>query len=145
MASLIIRTTKSGVEHGLIGRVANSVQSDGFEHMKPELKTRLKKEKEENAKIVKARYRNKDPGQILEMPFCLGGGEPIDYYRFLDGEVYDVPRGLIKTVNGTQWVQRRKDDGTEEVGLNTGSFKDSGDKIASRTRQHEFLPASDLF
>jgi hypothetical protein len=142
MASLILRTTASGVVHGLVNRVANSIQTDGFEHMKPDMKAKCIKEKAENAKIVKARYVNKDPGSILEMPYTLGGGEPIDSWVFLDQEVYDVPKGLVKQVNGTQWVQRNKDDSTEEVGKGTSSFKDSGEKIIGRIRQHQFFPVA---
>src|SRR5271168_3091301 len=56
--------------------------------------------KKEDAKIVKAEYLNsRGKHERLTMPYCLGSGEPIHIYHFIPGKSYDVPLGLVKTVN----------------------------------------------
>jgi hypothetical protein len=99
--------TATGEEHGLIKKYANSVQNDGFQHMSPEYKAEAQKKKKDEARIVKARYINsRGKHERLTMPFCLGGGEPIQMWHFIPGFTYDVPAGLVKTVNAKRPIIR---------------------------------------
>jgi hypothetical protein len=88
MKSIVVRTTANGIEHGMIRSFPNEDRTDGFQHMKPEVKERCLKEQKENAKIVNMMYKSKEEGGYLEMPFCLGGGYPIEYWRFIDNYIY---------------------------------------------------------
>jgi hypothetical protein len=123
---------KSGLEHGLIRTVANANNDEGFKNMKPEMKTSALKKKKEDLRIVKAIYQNRvEENGILEMPYCEYAGEPINFYRFLDGHEYDVPIGLINIVNSSGIEQR-----SEVVDVNgMPTIKDGKKK-----RLHQFIP-----
>lgn len=102
--------TETGEKHGLINQVGNSVQNDGFQHMKPETKAKAEKLKKENARIVKARYINhRGPTERLDKTYCAGGGEPIQTWHCVPGHVYEMPYGLIKEVNESPGLPRRSE------------------------------------
>ena len=100
MSSKLTLATASGEMHGLINTLTNSVPADEFKHFKPEHKKEMERIKKEDSKLVKAEYLNsRGKHERLTMPYCLGSGEPIHIYHFIPGKTYEVPLGLVKTVN----------------------------------------------
>lgn len=94
-----VRST-DGLEHGLINTVGNSVQDDGFKNFAENVREEMKKKKKESERIVKAQYLNKNgEKERLERPYMMWAGQPITMWRFLHGEIYDVPKGLVDDVN----------------------------------------------
>lgn len=92
--------TAAGEMHGLINTLTNSVPADDFKHFKPEYKKEMERRKKDDAQIVKAEYMNsRGRHERLTMPYTLGSGEPINIYHFIPGKVYEVPKGLVRTVN----------------------------------------------
>ncbi len=93
-------STASGELHGRINTLTNCVPADDFKNFKPEHKKEMERLKKEDARIVKAEYINsRGKHERLTMPYCAGSGEPIDIWHFIPGKSYDVPLGLVKTVN----------------------------------------------
>ena len=130
--SSVVQATASGEVHGKLGVIANSVKSDGFEHMKPETKAKAEKLKKEESRIVKARYINhQESAGKLEMPYCRWGGDLISNWRFINNHIYDLPLGLVNQVNGTSLTERSKLDTDDR----NGAPKKTGIK-----RIHEFIP-----
>ncbi len=102
--------TANGEEHGLVNSVGNSVRDDGFKHMTPETRTKAEKKKKDMARIVKARYENsRGQNERLDKPYCAGGGEPIQTWHCIPGQVYDVPLGLVEEVNNSPGLPRRSE------------------------------------
>lgn len=129
----LIQVTASGIEHGCIKQVANSVTGDGFTYMTPENKEKAIKKKKEEGKIIKARYLNKKGrGEWLTRPFCLGAGEPIQTWTFLHEHVYDVPKGLVDEVNSKMKL------------IPAGKCDENGDNPTSKDTyeepDHRFVP-----
>jgi hypothetical protein len=92
--------TASGEMHGLINTLTNSVPDDGFKAMAPHIKTKLEKEKKEDAKLVKVEYLNsRGKHERLTKPYCKYAGDPIQIWHFIPGKVYEIPLGLVKEVN----------------------------------------------
>mgnify|MGYP001606337205 FL=1 len=92
--------TASGEMHGLINTLTNSVEFNDFKYMKPEVKTRLEKEKKEDARIVKMEYINKKGNhERLTKPYCKYAGDPIQIWHFIPNKTYEIPLGLVKEVN----------------------------------------------
>jgi hypothetical protein len=93
--------TETGIEHGLIRTVANAVkEEDGFKNMKPELKAQCLKQKKEDSRIVKVIYQNRvESNGVLDTTYCEYAGDPIQFYKFLDGREYEIPLGLVKKIN----------------------------------------------
>lgn len=132
MAPIVKMVTATGREHGLINRVANSVPDNGFKYMTPENKAKAEKQKKEDSKIVRARYLNnqdKINGE-LEMPYCKYAGDTIDTYRFISGQEYDVPMGLVNQVNSATLPTR-----SQKVGEDGKASEKDGAPI----RVHEFF------
>lgn len=131
----LIQVTALGVEHGLLKKVANSVQGDGFKYMTPEQKEKAEKKKKNDSKVTKARYINKiGKNETLQMPYCLGAGEPIQMWKFLHEHVYEVPQGLIDQVNSKKVINRQgKCDEDGENPLAKDEYEES---------EHRFFPAS---
>lgn len=132
-ASMMNLTASNGEKHGIINRVANSVQDDDFKHMKPEVKAKAEKIKKEEHKIVKARYMNhRGQHERLTKPYMRWAGDPIDTWHCIPGEVYEVPLGLINEINNSPGLPRRS-----EVLDTSGrpTIKDG-----SPERIHEFVP-----
>ncbi len=125
------RVTARGEEHGLINTLGNSVQGDGFKRFSSEHKEEMKKLKEEESRIVKARYINhRGSHERLTKPYCRWAGEPIQLWHFIPGQEYDVPHGLVKEVNEGGLNRRQKIDSDE-----------TGDHIVEGKDQiHEFVP-----
>jgi hypothetical protein len=127
------RVTARGEEHGLVNVLGNSVQGDGMKRFSSEHKEQMKKLKEEECRIVKARYINhRGSHERLTKPYCRWAGEPIQMWHFIPGQEYEVPYGLVKEVNEGH-LEKPKDPELiqESVGL-----------IEGRHRIHEFIPIS---
>ncbi len=102
--------TERGEEHGLVNTLGNSVQGDGMKRFAPEHKEQMKKLKEDESRIVKARYVNhRGAHERLIKPYCRWAGEPIQIWNFIPGYEYDVPYGLVKEVNDAAPRQNKKD------------------------------------
>lgn len=107
--SQIALATASGELHGLINTLTNSVPFDDFKTMTPANKARMEKEKKEDARIVKAEYLNsRGRHERLTKPYCKYAGEPILIYNLIPGRVYDLPIGLIKEVNDTNKILKKR-------------------------------------
>lgn len=139
----VTRVTANGIEHGVIKSFPNDDRTDGFQHMKPEVKEQCMKKQKNDSTMVKARYKNDEAGGYLEMPFTLGAGHRIDYYRFIDEYVYDVPRGLVNQVNGTDFVRRDLEEGNHEIKTNLFSTETvpMSEKVVGKRAQHRFYSA----
>lgn len=102
--------TATGEKHGMINQVGNSVQDNDFKHMKPENKAKAEKLRKEDAKIVKAKYLNsRGPHERLEKPYCRYAGDPIQTWKFIPGQEYELPYGLVKEVNESPGLPRRSE------------------------------------
>jgi hypothetical protein len=103
----LIQVTARGEQHGLLKKLANSVQGDGFKHMTPENKAKAERQKKEDMKIVKARYLNsRGQHERLSRPWTAGAGEPIEMWHFIPGNTYDIPKGLVDDVNSKRTIAR---------------------------------------
>lgn len=127
------RVTARGEEHGLINILGNSVQGDGMKRFAPEHKEEMKKLKEEECRMVKARYINhRGSHERLTKPYCRWAGEPIQIWHFIPGQEYDIPHGLVKEVNEGGLNRRQKLDSDE-----TGNHVVEGKDMI-----HEFVPCT---
>lgn len=107
--SLTLRT-ESGLEHGLINTIGNSVPDDGMKRFAEKDRASMEKKKKDEERIVKARYVNsRGSHERLEKPYCHWAGQPITMWRFLHNHVYDVPKGLIDEVNGNPGLPKRSE------------------------------------
>jgi len=103
----ICQYTQSGEAHGLINTLTNSVEFNDFKHMKPEHKTKLEKEKKEDARVVKMEYINRiGRHERLTKPYCRYAGDPIQMYHLIPGRTYDLPHGFVKEVNEMKNMKR---------------------------------------
>ena len=125
------RVTARGEEHGLINTLGNSVQGDGMKRFAPENKEEMKKLKEDEARIVKARYINhRGSHERLTKPYCRWAGEPIQIWHLIPGQEYDLPYGFVKEINESGLERRQKVDSDE-----TGNHV-----VEGRDRIHELVP-----
>lgn len=121
--------------HGLIRRIANSVSFDDFKNVAEKDKDMMRKKFARNAKPVKARYINyRGPNEICEKPYMNYAGDPIDTWRFIHDQVYEVPQGLIDEINDPSKCLPRRSEVLDKNGVPT---------IADgpRERIHHFMPA----
>ena len=103
----LVMVTASGEQHGLINSVGNSVKDDGFKHFEPKYKEIMEKNKKADAKLINARYLNKNgPGERLTRPYCRYAGDPIQTWHFIPGKEYQVPKGLVDEVNAKKEMKR---------------------------------------
>ena len=99
MANVIL-VTASGEQHGLINVLTNSVVFDDFKNMTPEMKEKCKKEKKEDARLVKMKYHNtRGRHERLSKSYCRWAGDPIQQWHLIPGYVYELPVGFVKEVN----------------------------------------------
>ena len=103
--------TPSGERHGLINRVANSVQDNGFAHFKPEWKKKAEDLRKKESKMVKARYINhRGQHERLTKPYCRWAGDPIDTYHLIPGFEYELPLGFIEEINDPNKVMPKRSE-----------------------------------
>jgi hypothetical protein len=103
----VTQRTLSGIEHGLMKVVANSVPDNEFKRFKEKDRPAMQKLKADQCKMKKVIYINtkgrKDP---YERPYCKWDGDPILSYKFLPEHEYEVPQGLIDEVNALRVNKR---------------------------------------
>lgn len=131
----LMKETASGEKHGRINVVANSVQDNGFKHMKPEVKAKAEKKKADEQRLIKARYMNhRGQHERLTKPYMRWAGEPIETWHFIPGETYDVWKGLVDEVNSNPGLAKRSEvlDAKGNPTVKDGQ----SEKI------HEFVPVS---
>ena len=129
--------SKSGEKHGIVNIVKNSVRDEGMKRFTdPKVKEKAEKLRKEEARIVKARYINKDgPKERLDKPYCRWEGDPIVYYHLIHGEEYELPMGFIKEIN--EPLQKPM----ERSGLvDVNGTPIASDRVA--TPQHQLVPVS---
>ena len=129
----LMMTTVSGEKHGRINVVANSVQDNNFKHMDAKTKAKAEKQKEEDHKMIKARYHNyRGNHERLTKPYCRWAGDNIETWHFIPGEVYNVWKGLVEEVNANPGLARRSDvlDASGKPTLKDGKPE----------KLHEFFP-----
>lgn len=108
MTQLLV--TPSGEQHGLINSVANSVEDNGFKHMKPDVKAKAEKLRKEESRIVRARYINhRGTHERLTKPYMRWAGDPIQTWHLIPGQEYDLPLGLVNEINNSPGLARRSD------------------------------------
>lgn len=107
--SNLLMSTASGELHGLINTLTNSVPFDDFKHMTPSNKSKIEKEKKEDARLVKVEYLNsRGKHERLTKPYCKYSGEPILVYHFIPGKSYEIPLGLVKEVNDKSKIMKKR-------------------------------------
>lgn len=126
--------TAGGEQHGLVNVIPNSVKTENLEHMKPEMKAKVEKQKKEDNRMVKARYINyRGPFERLDKPYVKYGGDPIRMYHLIPGETYELPMGFVNEVNEFKLPPNR------------GERIEDGKYISQDTkpdRIHELVPIS---
>jgi hypothetical protein len=129
----LTQKTASGEEHGLVNTVSNSVQDNGFKRFAADFREQMKKNKQEDEKIVKARYLNSRKGkEMLERPYARYEGQPITMWKFIHNHVYDVPKGLVDEVN-TQAAMIKRSEILDAKGMPTT-------RDTEHEKLHQFVP-----
>lgn len=127
---------ENGEEHGLIKTVANSVQDNDFKYMDQKTKEKCKKQREEDKKMVKARYINhRGANERLTKPYCRWAGDPIHTYHLIPGKEYDLPKGFVDEVNNPLYKPMKR-SGLVDKNNNVLMSDKPEDKI------HELVPVS---
>jgi hypothetical protein len=125
---------KDGLQHGLINTVGNSVTDDAMSKFKEKDRPLMEKKKKDGERIVKAQYLNSRGGEErLERPYMEWAGQPITMWRFIHGETYDVPKGLVDDVNNPAKRPKKRSGLVDAKGnvLDTDQFEEL---------EHRFVP-----
>ena len=95
--------TESGIEHGCIESIANSVTAHEFKNIKDAKKReQLNKDHKHAMELVEAEYINLSNQENGRFEQWYGGswpGEPQRKFVCLSGHKYVIPRGLMDQVN----------------------------------------------
>lgn len=125
-----------GESHGLINFIASSVADNDFKHMKPEIKAKAVKAKKEDNEMVKARYINhRGQHERLSKPYYRWAGDVIQFWHFIPGFEYEVPRGLINEVNSVHAKLPKRSQVLDSQGIPTKV--DGAPEVI-----HEFVPVT---
>ena len=125
---------KDGLQHGLMNTVGNSVTDEAMSKFKEKDRPAMEKKKKDSEKIVQAQYLNKRGGEErLERPYMEWAGQPITSWRFLHGETYSVPKGLVDDVNSPHKRVKKRSGlvGANGVALENDEFEE---------QEHRFVP-----
>lgn len=138
---MILQATAAGETHGLIGTLPNSVPFDDFKNMKPADAEKMRKQKKEDEKLVKARYINHQEKHLgrLEKPYCKYAGDPIQTYRLIHDHEYMLPLGFVNEVNDYRLPVR---EGLQSVDGKEISANGEPLKSDRFERVHELVPVS---
>ena len=129
----LTQVAASGLEHGLINTIGNSVPDTGFKRFAEKDRPMMEKKKKDAEKVVKARYLNsRGTSERLERPYMEFEGQPITMWRFLHNHVYEVPKGLVDDVNAQPELAKR----SELVDMNGNPTKIDG----KGEKLHQFVP-----
>jgi hypothetical protein len=107
MSAVVVQYTQSGEAHGLVDVYTNSCEFNEFKHFSPTNKSKLEKERKEDARLVEMEYINrKGMHERLDKHYVRHAGDPIQKWHCIPGKKYTVPIGLVKEVNGLKQMQR---------------------------------------
>ena len=121
------------VDHGEMFKIANSVKTSHAESMESKAKADFEKQLKEEKKMVRARFILGNKAELWnDIGHCTGPGDPLIQYRFLDGHVYTIPKGLVDKVNREGVTYKRG----QRI-MPDGSIAGSDEKQVIR----EFVPA----
>jgi len=130
----VVMVTEFGEEHGLINTLQNSVPDDDFKDFTPENKEKMKKQKKEDSRMVKARYINhRGNHERLSTPYMKYAGEPIRMYHLIPGYTYELPKGFVDQVNDHKGLAQRSDRVVNDKVMT---------KDQSPLKLHELVPIS---
>lgn len=78
---------------------------------------RMKKWRKEHDKLCKGMFEFIDAqGGYLEFNIRFFPGEPITYYKFIHGEICEIPMGIVRHLNNTKKKVRRFNSSLAETG-----------------------------
>lgn len=138
----IVMATASGEVHGLINTLTNSVPFDDFKNMKPDHKKDLQKQKKEDDRIVKVEYLNsRGKHERLTKPYCRYAGDPIQIWHFIPGYVYEIPMGIVKEVNDSTKIMKKRSGLVSVDGEAITKDKAPLEKDEDGQWLHRFVPA----
>lgn len=130
--ALVANISGKAIEHGCLYQIANSNKTPHSDHMTGKAKAEYEKKLKEESKMVRARFIIGNKREVWnDIAHCVGPGEPICQYRFLDGHVYEIPKGLAEKVNA-EGVQQAQADLVQS----DGQVAKGGERIVHR----EFVP-----
>lgn len=95
------RMTKRGEYHGLIETIANANNTNTYEKLPPKMSKDMISKMKDDLLMIDVYYMNmedQDNGK-WEGWYADHPVEPMRSYRFLHGETYNVPKGLVNKVN----------------------------------------------
>ena len=99
--------TESGIVHGLIGVVSNSVPNSEGKRFKEKDRVAMQKLRDEQSRMVKARFINtKGNTYSYSVPYMKWDGDPILTYNLLPNYEYEVPKGLVDDFNDKPSMER---------------------------------------
>lgn len=136
----MIQVTATGEEHGLLGTLPNAVAFTDFKNYKSERREELRKEKKEDARMVKARYINHDEGSKgrCSKSYLKYAGDPIMRYHLIHDHEYTLPMGFINEINESRTPVREGLQSVDGVDVNNGAPMDKDTFV----RTHELVPCS---
>lgn len=133
--------TAWGEQHGLINQVGNSVKNDNFQRFAPEHREDMRKLRQEESRMVRARYINhRGMHERLTKPYCRWDGDPIQIWHLIPGQEYDLPMGFVNEVNASGLNIRPK----EETAIGEAGMRDSRSvqKVETKEKLHELVPVA---
>lgn len=134
MTKLVANIGGKIIEHGCLYEIANSNKTPHTEHMSGKAKAEYEKRQKEEEKIVRARFIIGNKRELWnDIGHCVGPGKPLCQYRFLDGHVYEIPKGLVQKVN-REGVRVKRADRV----LPSGQVAENEERIVHR----EFVPVN---
>ena len=138
MKPLIKQATATGEVHGMIDQLPNSVPFNDFKDASPENKEKLRKQLAHRKKLVKGRYINyRNQMERLEKTYCAGPGEPLQIWRLIPEQTYDLPMGFIEEVNESFMPVRADLVSVDGVNVNQDESPLKQDRFE---RVHEIVP-----
>lgn len=97
-------------KYGLIKEVPSHTKERSLEKMPATKREAYEKKMKNDQKVVRAQFYCFEPkGGEIEMHYAKYPGEPIRFYRFKDGDIYDVPMGLVNHINNNCKLMARSD------------------------------------
>jgi hypothetical protein len=138
---MVLQSTATGEIHGLLESLPNAVPFDDFKNMKAADAEKMRKQKKEDERMVKAKYINHQDKQLgrLEKVYCRYAGEPIQKWKLIHDYEYTLPMGLIDEVNQSKIPVREGLQSVDGKDINRDGSplqKDRYDRI------HELVPCS---
>jgi len=132
----ILRKTATGIEHGLLTTLVNHVsKAEAFKKLDTKRKEEIESRNKRNSALKKVRYINyRDQKRGYKcMDYSNGPGEPLHLFKFLHGQVYTIPLGLVELLNSKRTMRPVRADSLDENGLPRP--KDEMERL------EEFVPA----